>query len=140
MKRFIPACFSILTFFTTTSCKKDIKGAPAPTAFTGKWSLVQLYGNDYWGGTSYWKTATATTKIEFTTDSRYFRKYPGESNYTLVGTFQVLTDSTIQIIQSNPPSPSYPSYILYYSFSEGGHMTWGNFGTEGVIKEKYRLD
>jgi hypothetical protein len=140
MKRLIIVLLGILTIFTTNSCKKDIKGATAPTAFTGKWSLVQILVNDYWGGPAYWKTANTNTKIQFTPDGKYFKKYPYDTTYALIGSFQVLSDSTIQITASNPPSPSYPSFILYYNFSEGGHMTWGNFGTGALIKEKYRLD
>ena len=111
----IVALLCILTILTTNSCKKDIRSTGAPTAFTGKWSLVQIYGNDYWGGPAYWKTATATMKIEFTTGGKYLKKYAGDTTYTLIGNYQVLSDSTIQIIQSNPPNTTYPDYILYYT-------------------------
>jgi hypothetical protein len=75
------SCFSILTVFTTNSCKQDRNNPPTPMAFTGKWSLVQIYGNDHWGVPAYWKAATANTKIQFTPGGKYYRKYPNNTTH-----------------------------------------------------------
>ncbi|MBY0481274.1 MAG: hypothetical protein K2Q21_07960 [Chitinophagaceae bacterium] len=120
------------------SCTKDIE--VAPTEFTGTWTINQVYGNDYWGGPAYWKNADSNTKLKFTTDGKYFRKYPTDSAYTLIGSYLVLSNSKIKISQINPPVPSYPTYTLDYSFDIGGFMTWGVFGTEGIIKEKFKIN
>jgi hypothetical protein len=102
--------------------------------------LAETYGNDHWGGAAYWKPVTVNTKIEFTPDGEYFKQYPTDNTYTFIGTYKVVSDSTIRITQANPINPSYPSYTLDYNFSAGGYMTWGIFGYEALIKEKYRLD
>ena len=131
---------AIFIFTTFIACKKNDNTSPAPSDFVGTWTISQVFGNDYWGGAAYWKNADGKTKIKFTTDGKYFKEYSTDSTYTFIGTFQKLSDSTIQITQTNPVNPSYPSYILNYSFSIGGYMTWGNFGTEAIIKEKYKLN
>jgi hypothetical protein len=131
---------SILTIIIAGSCNKTVDNAAIPKGFNGKWTLVEIYGNDHWGGPAHWKTVTADTKIEFTSDGKYFKKYSTDSSYTFIGTFQVLSDSTIKITQANPVNPSYPSYTLNYTFSAGGYMTWGVFGTEALIEEKYHFD
>lgn len=131
---------SILTITLVSSCGKNADNGETPTDFPGKWTLIEIYGNDHWGGPAYWKNANGDTKIEFTADGKYFRKYPTDSNYTFIGTFQKLSDSTIRITQANPVNPSHPSYTLNYSFSHGGYMIWGIFGSEALIEEKYKID
>ncbi len=131
---------SILTVIITGSCNKAVDNSTTPTGFAGKWTLVEIYGNDYWGGPAHWKTVSTGTKIQFTSDGRYFKKYSTDSSYTFIGTFKVLSDSTIKITQANPVNPSYPSYTLNYTFSAGEYMTWGVFGTEALIEEKYLYD
>lgn len=140
MKTVVFVFSSILTIVIAGSCNKNVDNSATPTVFAGKWTLVEIFGNDYWGGPAYWKTVTANTKIEFTPDGKYFKKHSTDSTYTFIGTFRVLSDSTIQITQANPVNPSYPSYTLDYTFSARGYMTWGIFGTEALIKEKYQLD
>lgn len=140
MKTITPGCFVALIMLMAVSCKKNPAEKPAPTGFTGKWTLVEIYGNDMWGGPAYWKPATNARQIEFTADGKYLTKISPATSYTLAGTWLKLSDSTIQITHATPPNPSYPAYTLNYTFSSGGYMTWGTFNTESRVKEKYRLD
>jgi len=129
---------TFLIILIDCSCSKNVDNRV--TTFVGKWTLTEVYGNDYWGGPAYWKNVDDNTKIEFTTDGKYFKKYVADSTYTFIGTYQILSDSTIQFKQANPVNPSYPDYVLNYTLSKGSYMTWGIFGYEGIIKEKYKLD
>lgn len=121
-----------------SSCTKD--PVSAPVDFTGNWTLHQTYGNDYWGGPFYWKAGNPNTKIKFTTEGKYFRKDSTETEFTLIGSFLILPGSKIQITYANPPNPSYPTKTLDYYFEAGGFMTWEYLATEGIIKEKFKLN
>ena len=140
MKNVILIFSSILTIMFESSCTKNVDNLTTPTNFIGKWTLTEILGNDYWGGAAYWHNVNVNIKIEFTTDGKYLKKYSSDSTFTIIGTFRKLSDSTIEITQENPANPSYPSYVLNYTFSSGGYMTWGDFGYEGIIKEKYNLN
>jgi hypothetical protein len=129
---------SITIIMSGNSCSK--KTDDTPTNFVGNWTLAEVYGNDYWGGPLYWSEAKADTRIVFTSDGKYYRKYAKDNDYTLIGTYKKLTDSTIQITWLQPPNPSAPSYILNYNFSKGRYMTWGPLAYEGVVEEKFRLN
>jgi len=139
MKPLILAVVSACVIFMASACSKNnVKGKPF--SFTGKWSLVEIFANDYWGGPAYWQVSKSLKKMVFTADNKYFIKLPTDSDYIFIGTYKKLSDNKIQITQANPINPASPVYVLYYTFSKGGYMTWGNFATEGVIKEKYELD
>jgi hypothetical protein len=113
---------------------------PKPADIVGKWTLYQIFGNDHWGGAAYWKTANPATKFELTADVKYFRKNATQTTYTLIGTYTKLPNNKIQITWANPIQPAYPTYTLDYDFETGGFMTWGTFDTEGMIKEKFKID
>lgn len=108
--------------------------------FVGKWTLVETFGNDYYGGPAYWKKTNNLTKIELTMDGKYLRKQANDSNYTLIGTYRQLSDSTIQIKWANPVNPNAPDFTIKYTFSTGGNMIWGDYGFENIIKEKFKQD
>ncbi len=130
----------IIFVATIISCTKSDSVPSTPTSFIGTWTISKTYGNDVWGAPYYWKDADGKTKIKFTTDGKYFRKYSSDNIYTLIGGFQVKSDSTITIIpDSINGNVNYP-YTLYYKFEIGGFMTWGNFATEGIVKEKFIKD
>ena len=131
---------SVLIFTIFVACNKNNITSPAPTDFVGTWTISKIYGNDVWGGAYYWKDADGKTKIEFTTDGKYFRKYSTDSSYTLIGAYQKPTDSTIVITPVSINGASVYPYTLFYNFESGGYMTWGNFSTEVVVKEKYKKD
>ena len=137
MKKFIIVFLSILTIAFVSSCNKTLDNSITPTNFTGKWSLTEIFGNDSWGAPFYWKKVNSGTKIEFTKEGKYLRKDFSDGTYIFIGTFQMLSDSTIKI---NPVSPSYPGYVLNYSFSKDGYMTWETGRTESIIIEKFKLD
>ncbi|HEY8894874.1 MAG TPA: hypothetical protein VIM79_08655 [Niastella sp.] len=126
----------IVTMFGN-SCSRN---TDTPGGFVGKWTLAEVYANDYWGGPLYWREAKGDVRIQFTNDGKYYRKYAKDSFYTLIGNYQKLSDSTIKITWAQPPNPDAPSYILNYTFSKGRYMTWGWFGFEGIAEEKFRLD
>ena len=138
MKTFILIA-GIITATFIGSCSKE-KGQPG---FAGIWQLTDVYANDYWGGPIYWQKAKGDVKIQFTTDGKYYRKYAENSTFTLIGTYQILSDSTIQITWAQPPNPDAPSYILDYTtdynFSKGRSFTWGLLAYEGITQEKFRL-
>src|SRR3954468_4476964 len=136
MKTYLILVTLFLTIFI--SCSKNTLNI-TPSGFKGTWTLYQIYGNDYWGGRAYWKNVDPGTKIKFTADHKYYRRDFSDSAYILIGTYTQLQNGNIQITQNNPPNPSYPTYILDYVFEPKGFMTWGNFGTEGLIKEKFKL-
>lgn len=136
MKAFL---FNAAIFLMLVSCSKNHTD-DIPTDFIGTWTQTQVYGNDYWGGAAYWKNANGNTKIKFTSNGKYYVKYFSDTIYTYIGGFTKLPNNRIEIIQANPPNPSYPSYSLDYNFENNDFMIWGNFGTEGIIKEKYKLD
>ena len=140
MKKFIIIFSRILTIAFVSSCNKTLDNSITPTNFTGKWSLTEIFGNDYWGGPFSWKKVNGVTEIEFTKDGKYFRKDFWDDTYIFIGTFQMLSDSTIKITPDKAMSPSYPSYIRNYSFSKDGDMTWETGRTESIIKEKFKLD
>lgn len=129
----------IITMTFIGSCTKTNDNA----TFAGTWQLTDVYANDYWGGPIYWQKAKGDEKIKFTTDGKYYRKYAGDSTYTLIGNYQKLSDSTIHITWAQPPNPGAPSYTLNYtlnySLSKGRHMTWGLLAHEGVTQEKFKL-
>jgi hypothetical protein len=132
---FIFTCIIFTMFGNSCSKKTD-----TPTGFVGKWTLAEVCANDYWGGPIYWQQAKGDVRIEFTNDGKYYRKYAEDSIYTLIGTYQKLSDSTIQITWAQPPNPGAPGYILNYTFSKGRYMTWGLLAYEGITEEKFRLN
>ena len=132
----IYTCIAIIILGNSCSKKTD----DAPTDFVGKWTLAEVNGNDYWGGPLYWREAKGDIRVEFTADGKYYRKYAEDNNYTLIGTYQKLTDSTMQITWSQPPNSSASSYIINYTFSKGRYMTWGPLAYEGIVEEKFRLN
>lgn len=116
------------------SCsKKDTK----PDNFIGKWSLSEIYGNDYYGRPAYWKPANKSTRLQFTTDNKYYRKDPSDADLVLIGTYTLMDDNKIQV---TPIDTGSSAYYLSYSFQEGGYMTWGNFNTEDRVNEKFKLE
>ena len=136
----IRAIFGLLLIGMIASCSKDNEPAPAPTNLVGTWNLTEVYGNDYWGGPLYWRSTSAETKIRFTADKKYYRKYSFDTVYTFIGTYVRLSDSTLEIIPANPPNPSPPTtYVLTYLFEKGGVINLGNYAFEGVVREKFHL-
>lgn len=135
MKIFIFTAAIITMMFIGSCSKKN----DTPASFAGTWQLTDVYANDYWGGPIYWQKEKNDIKIKFTTDGKYYRKYAEDSTYTLIGAYQKLSDSTIQITWAQPPNPGTPSYILNYTFSKGRYMTWGLLAYEGVTEEKFML-
>lgn len=134
---------STLTFlilFLFISCRKNNDKEAFLDNVVGKWTLVEIFGNDYYGGPAYWKKTNGITKIELTMDRKYYRKQSNDSNYIFMGTYRQLSDSTIQIIWANPINPNSPNFTIKYTFSEGGYMTWGDYGFEHIIKEKFKQD
>gem|GEM_PF-5433746 len=47
MKKIFLLISSIVTIMITSSCTKNINNNATPTNFTGKWTLTEIYGNDY---------------------------------------------------------------------------------------------
>lgn len=126
-----------MTFICSCSKTKDESG------FAGTWQLTEVNANDYWGGPIYWQKAKGDVKIQFTTDGKYYRKYAEDSDFTLIGTYQKLSDSTIHITWAQPPNPGAPSYKLDYTmdynFAKGRTFTWGLLAYEGITQERFRL-
>ncbi|MDO6388763.1 hypothetical protein Q4E40_01405 [Pontibacter sp. BT731] len=136
-------CFALLISIialTIASCSNNKDETPAPTDILGKWTLNQVYANDHWGGPLYWQPAKSGIEIEFTSDKKFFKKYPSDGFYSLQGSFVKLNDSTLQITRLNPADPSFPTYELSYSFETGGVLILGNRHMhEGVVKEKFKI-
>ena len=140
MKQFLFIFLAAISIVCLNSCSKDKNDNQTPTDLVGKWTQREVYANDSWGAPFYWQQANDGTTIEFTADGKFFKKYTTDAAYTYIGTFQRLSDSTLQITLANPGNSSHPSHILAYQFSAGGYLTLGNFASEGVIKEKYHSD
>ena len=136
----IRAIFGVLLIGMIASCSKDIEKAPAPTSMVGTWNITEVYGNDYWGGPLYWRATSADTRIRFTADQKYYRKYSFDTAFTYIGTYTRLSDSTLEIAPANPPNPYPPtSYVLTYLFEKGGFINLGNYAFEGVVRERFQL-
>ncbi|HWK03583.1 MAG TPA: hypothetical protein VNS58_08120 [Puia sp.] len=123
-----------------SSCSKDNDPpAPAPTDLVGQWNLTEVYGKDFRGAPLYWRSTSADTKINFTADKKYYRKYSFDTAYTFIGTYEKLSDSTVKITVANPPNPTSPSYILRFFFEKGELLNIGHDGFEGVTRERFKL-
>lgn len=132
--------FGLILVLLIASCSKDNETpAPAPTDIVGQWNLTDVYGNDFRGTPLYWRSTSADTRIRFTADKKYYRKYSFDTVYTFIGTYDRLSDSTLRITWTNPPNPEAPSYILHYIFEKGGLLNIGNYAFEGVVRERFKL-
>ncbi|MBO9639990.1 MAG: hypothetical protein J7576_17605 [Siphonobacter aquaeclarae] len=136
MKKWYLLCLIAIGF----ACSKNKEIIPKPTSLVGKWKLSDIYGNEYWGGPLHWKKPTASIEIEFKANGEYYRSPTDGSVPELKGTYRVLSDSTLEITQKVPVNPDYPSYRLDYRFEDGGYLTWGIFGYEGVVEERFRKE
>ena len=135
MKNVIFVLFLILML---SSCSK--KELDMPSRFLGKWTQTEIYGNDFWGGPSYWKSANTDIKVKFTSEARYYEKTFGSSSFMLIGTYKVLSDNKVEITLVDQTSLSHPKYTLNFNFEEDGQLTLGDFATEGVIKKKFKRE
>ena len=130
---------ALLTLGISACSKDNDLPAPAPTSVVGQWNLTEVYGNDFWGAPLYWRSTSADTRVWFTADKKYYRKYSFDSAYSFIGTYEKLSDSTLQITWSNPPNPAAPSYVLSFIFEKGGTLNIGKNAYEGVVRERFRL-
>jgi hypothetical protein len=127
--------FAFLFVAALISCKKPV-GETIHTP-DGKWELVSMYKNDYYGGPFYWTNNSVANgaAIEFTTDGKYYRRENNQSNFRFVGTYSLVGSNEIRIVPFDEPGQS---VNIEYSFDEEGKLVLSTGQTEGVIKEKFK--
>lgn len=122
-----------------SSCSKKSFIVANHADIVGKWTLYQVYANDFWGGPLHWKSATGNSKIMFTAEKDYYFKQQTDVDFVLYGKYELLSDSTIRFIPVKKTNFINP-YVLRYSFKEGGLLNLGYSQNEGVVEEKYKYD
>ena len=133
--RIIALTAFLLLFFC--ACTKTKIARPGSSALLGTWTLAQVCANDHWGGPLYWQNADATKQARFTADNRYYRKDAAETAFTLIGTYTILTDSTLQL---TPAGSATQPYTLQYAVSPGSFLELRYSQFEGIVAEKFQRD
>lgn len=125
--------------FSSVSCAKSDDMRPASAnGIEGEWIISQVLSNERWGGVFEWKTYDEDVKVRFTPDGKYFRKFAGEQQFTLIGKYQIVSDQEIEISAADPADTLFSKYRLPYEFGSEGHLILGTGRTETIIKEKFR--
>lgn len=132
----LPVLILLILF---ASCSKDIMPVVNHADIVGKWTLNQVYANDFWGGPLHWKPATSNSKIRFTEQKYYYFKQQTDTDFVLFGKYELLSDSTIRFIPIKKTNFIEP-YVLRYSFENGGFLNLGYNQFEGVVEEKYKYE
>lgn len=133
----------ILAFLLVISCiaiscsKKGVERKAFSKDIAGDWLRTGAYANDYWGGPLYWQTIKANIRIRFS-DGSYYRMNNDTNGFSLLGSYQVLNDSTLQIKGTNPTDSSPITYTISYYFDTDSSLNLNNGAFEGVVIEKFR--
>ncbi len=138
--RQLKRCLWAMVFVLLASCAKEedmtLKLAPG---LEGTWELKMKLRNDYWGGPLYWRDAQSDRRVMFTADGKYYEKQNSKSSFTLVGSYEIISENELEIIWAQPDLPQYPSFTLRHSFESGNLLVLENNQSEGVVGEKYLL-
>lgn len=131
-------CLLLALLFASCSKEKETDLRLA-TSIEGIWTLKMVLSNDHWGAPLYWHDVQRDEQVKFTKDGLYYEKPDGEGNFTLVGSYEVVTEDELKITQAKPAFPEYPAYVLYYSFEPGNYLVLRKQQFEGAVAGKYQL-
>ncbi|MDB5120765.1 MAG: hypothetical protein JWN56_1983 [Sphingobacteriales bacterium] len=132
----ISTLFLLVLFF---SCSKSDDLRAKQTSIVGKWKIKQVLANDHWGAPLNWRPATLATEIEFTSDMKFYRHEDVVSSFISVGTYTLLSDSTLKIVSQDTNGIMVPQ-TLRYSFEDGGYLNLMKNQFEGVVGEKFEIE
>ena len=102
----------------------------------GTWTIEQLYSDDYWGGSPYWKNSDFLKQLKFTDDQKYYVKLTND--FELIGTYKVLSENMLEITWDKPKYPQYPTFTKPYKVESNGRLILSTGFTSTIISEKYR--
>ncbi len=134
MKRYI-YIYALLLVLTSCDNGDDV-GNLRFSGFKGIWTIEQVYANDHWGGPLHWSNTDWGKQIKLTSNE-YYEKI--DSDFELIGTYKIISDTKIEITWDEPIVPEYAAYQLDYEFDRDGHLTLFRNQYEGVVGEKYKL-
>ena len=134
MRRYI-YLYALLLILTSCESEVDVD-ALRISEFKGIWTIEQVYANDHWGGPLYWSSTDWGKQIKLTSDE-YYEKI--DSDFELIGTYKIISDTQVEITWDKPIVPEYPTYQLDYEFDGDGRLTLFKNQYEGVVGEKYKF-
>ncbi len=123
----------------TACAKDDAAELRLASGLAGTWQLKMVNSNDHWGAPLYWHEVQSSKQVRFTANGNYYEKEDADSTFTLVATYQVLSEDEIAFTWVKPPMPEYPTYTLAYFFEPGNSLVLQKKQFEGVVAEKYVL-
>jgi hypothetical protein len=134
----VKTLFYLFGLLLATSCTyHDIQPMPVDKELKGIWTVEQVYANDHWGGSLYWRKTDWGKQIKFTADNKYYQRTTGD--FELIGTYKIISQNYLEITGDKPLVPQYPTFQISYEFDETGHLTISTGTYEGVVLEKYKL-